>query len=279
MIEQLNQAVAPTMVGCYDDCSAVCTSDAASWLARTTEVLLATANRSHVRRNAEARAAQFAHVCRGLRCHFLSRGMRHTIPRTLEALRYRGQSAEVRQCCRGALSRGPHALQPTLLPPRHARHAYKPVATTHRQVGVFKGGFSKALIQQWPSGGRHLMVDPYAHFAEGCGGSPTARAATYNHHCRLGQRRFDELCARASHKPHTNRQNPHQAPAWAFIWAFIRAFIWADTHRERTHADHQPAFGPSRRHRQPCVPLLFPLTHAPLAFWHALPCLTAGFPT
>ena len=84
------------MVGCFDDCSAQCTTDAAAWHARTTEVLLATANRSHVRRNAEARAAQFAHVCRGLRCRFLSRGMRHTIPRTLEALRYRGQSAEVR---------------------------------------------------------------------------------------------------------------------------------------------------------------------------------------
>ena len=74
------------------------------------------------------------------------------------------------------------------------------------QVGVFKGGFSKALLQQWPGGGRHLMVDPYAHFAEGCGAGPASRAATYNHHCRLGQRRFDELCARATH-PHPEAGN------------------------------------------------------------------------
>jgi len=92
------------MVNCFDDCSAVCTSDAAAWHVRTTEVLLATANRSHVRRNAEARRSQFAHVCRGLWCRFLSRGMRHTIPRTLEALRYRGQSAEVR-CGRCSMAR------------------------------------------------------------------------------------------------------------------------------------------------------------------------------
>ena len=45
------------------------------------------------------------------------------------------------------------------------------------EVGVWRGDFSSDILDKWPSGGAHLLVDPYKHFP-----------------CPLGERR-DKQCS------------------------------------------------------------------------------------
>lgn len=79
----------------------------------------------------EARRKHNAPWCeaKGVECHFLHRGSRMMFPAMLEAMGYRGASAE---------------------------------------VGVWLGDFSDLVLRSWPSGRVHLAIDPYEIYDEGC---------------------------------------------------------------------------------------------------------------
>ena len=106
--------------------------DAAVWAELTQRAVLEAMRKSTKKRDVTQRRKRNAPWCDGknVECLFLERGTRFHFPAMLEAMGYRGASAE---------------------------------------VGVWIGDYSAALLRSWPSGGAHLAIDPYEIYDEGCG--------------------------------------------------------------------------------------------------------------
>lgn len=122
------QALIPEQVSCSTGCMAAASWETRVQLAITAAQSRSVRNRKNVR---DPRKRESAHrtTCRGLQCVFLDHGGRFVIPRLAAELNYTGASAE---------------------------------------VGVYAGEFSREIMNMWPQGRRHLLVDPYLHYTEHC---------------------------------------------------------------------------------------------------------------
>ena len=143
-------------------CSAPCGTPA-RWHAATTAAALHANETGHRTRelgfrrwrDPSKRRAIFASVCGkiGVHCEFMPTGHRWMIPGLAQTLKFTGPSVE---------------------------------------VGVYRGAFSMEIMNRWPSGGRHLLVDAWSSFNASCN-----HAAKKNKHklgdkqCRFTQSRFD----------------------------------------------------------------------------------------
>mmetsp|Transcript_20906 Transcript_20906/g.42784 ORF Transcript_20906/g.42784 Transcript_20906/m.42784 type:complete len:271 (-) Transcript_20906:121-933(-) len=58
------------------------------------------------------------------------------------------------------------------------------------EIGVWMGKNSARLLQRWPAGQKHRLVDPYAHFDAACGKNMAKQG---DKQCRYNQSQFDAV--------------------------------------------------------------------------------------